>query len=106
MKSEIRNPKSEIQLRILVIGPSNIGDALLMSGVISVVHQHYPTAHLTLVVGARAKTLFRPRVIGEPSTYRTHYAVTSDGQRFLVDVLRDPGLDPVTVLLNWAQPSR
>jgi len=53
----------------------------------------------------RPQPLFRPRVVGEPATYRSHYVPTSDGQRFLVDVLRDPALDPVTILLNWT-PSR
>ena len=50
--------------RILVIGPSNIGDAILMSGVIAVLRRRWPEAHLTLVVGARARTLFidDPRV--------------------------------------------
>ena len=50
--------------RILIIGPSNIGDAILMSEVVAALHQRYPDAHLTLVVGERAKALFvdDPRV--------------------------------------------
>ena len=50
--------------RILVIGPSNIGDAILASGVVSEVHRRYPAAHLTLVVGERAKAVFAddPRI--------------------------------------------
>ena len=54
----------------------------------------------TLHVG-RPRVLFRPATVGEATTYRSHYAATSDGQRFLVDVLIDPSLDPITVLLNW-----
>jgi Tol biopolymer transport system component len=60
-----------------------------------------PTLRLT-----RPTVLFRPSVVGEPATYRSHYAVTADGQRFLVDVLRDPISDPITLLLNWAHGER
>ena len=50
--------------RVLVIGPSNIGDAVLASPVVDVLCQRYPQAHLTLVLGARAKAVFTddPRV--------------------------------------------
>src|SRR3989338_4511264 len=50
--------------RILVIGPSNIGDAILMSSVVSALHARYPEAHATLVVGSRARAVFvdDPRV--------------------------------------------
>ena len=50
--------------RILVIGPSNIGDAILASEVVAAVHRRFPEAHLTLVVGERAQALFDrdPRV--------------------------------------------
>ena len=50
--------------RILVVGPSNIGDAVLASPVVETLHQRYPQAHLTLVVGSRAKAVFTddPRV--------------------------------------------
>ena len=51
----------------------------------------------------RPVTLFRPLVVGEATTYRSHYAVSRDGQRFLADVLQDPALDPITILLNWAR---
>ncbi len=51
-------------IRILVIGPSNIGDAILMSGVVAALHHRYPDAHLTLVIGPRALSLFTddPRI--------------------------------------------
>src|SRR3989338_1399661 len=50
--------------RVLIIGPSNIGDAILSSDVISSMRSQYPDAHLTLVVGERAQTLFAgdPRI--------------------------------------------
>lgn len=50
--------------RIVMIGPSNIGDALLALETIAVVRARYPAAHLTLVVGARAAQLFAgdPRI--------------------------------------------
>jgi ADP-heptose:LPS heptosyltransferase len=48
----------------LIIGLSNIGDAILMSGVVAAVRAHEPDAHLTLVVGERARAVFvdDPRV--------------------------------------------
>ncbi|MBI4342084.1 MAG: glycosyltransferase family 9 protein [Candidatus Omnitrophica bacterium] len=47
-----------------MIGPSNIGDAILVSGVIAAVRTRYPEGHLTLVVGERAAALFAedPRI--------------------------------------------
>ena len=50
--------------RILLIGPSNIGDAILAGGVLQALAERFPQAHLTLVVGERAKPLFAedPRV--------------------------------------------
>jgi len=50
--------------RILVIGLSNIGDAILMSPVIERLHRRYPQASLTLLVGERAEPLFHhdPRI--------------------------------------------
>ena len=44
--------------RVLIIGPSNIGDAILAGDVVDAVATRYPHAHLTLVVGERAKPLF------------------------------------------------
>ena len=50
--------------RILIIGLSNVGDAILTSDVIAAVRRRYPDAHLTLVVGQRATALFadNPRI--------------------------------------------
>lgn len=50
--------------RVLVIGPSNIGDAILMSGVIGHLRSLLPGAYLTLAVGERAQALFAddPRI--------------------------------------------
>ncbi len=50
--------------RVLVIGPSNIGDAILASEVVAGVRRGFPEAHLTLVVGERAKAFFAddPRI--------------------------------------------
>ena len=50
--------------RILVVGLSNIGDAVLMSPVIEHLHDAFPQAHLTLLTGERAQSLFvnDPRV--------------------------------------------
>lgn len=44
--------------RILVIGPSNIGDGILAGPVIAALHQRFPDARLSLVVGERARALF------------------------------------------------
>ncbi len=45
--------------------------------------------------------LFAPRVNGTPRhAFGRHYSVSRDGQRFLVDTLKEATL-PVTVVLNW-----
>ncbi|MBI3088035.1 MAG: lipopolysaccharide heptosyltransferase II [Candidatus Omnitrophica bacterium] len=44
--------------RILVVGLSNVGDAVLMSPVIERLHQRFPQAELTLLAGDRAQALF------------------------------------------------
>ena len=44
--------------RVVVIGLSNIGDAVLMSPVIQRLHERYPDARLTLFTGERAAALF------------------------------------------------
>jgi len=48
--------------RVLIIGPSNIGDAILTTDVILAVRRRFPEAHLALVVGERATPLF----VGDP----------------------------------------
>jgi ADP-heptose:LPS heptosyltransferase len=50
--------------RILVIGLSNIGDAVLMSPVIEALRSSYPFASITLFCGERAKAVFEddPRI--------------------------------------------
>jgi ADP-heptose:LPS heptosyltransferase len=50
--------------RILVLGPSNIGDAILMSPVIERLRAAYPQAHVTLISGERSTAVFSgdPRV--------------------------------------------
>ena len=67
--------------RILVIGPSNIGDAVLASDVIAALHREHPDAHLTLVVGARAQGLFQ----GDP---RIHTLMNTDAYRSPVGRLK------------------
>ena len=51
--------------RILIIGLSNAGDAVLMSPVIERLHRAYPKAQMTLVIGERAQPLFArdPRLV-------------------------------------------
>jgi len=51
-------PASPSRLRILIIGPSNVGDAILTSPVIQELSTRYAQAHVTLAVGERAKALF------------------------------------------------
>lgn len=50
--------------RILIMGHSNLGDAIMASPVIATLHERFPNAHLTLVAGQRVKALFEgdPRV--------------------------------------------
>jgi ADP-heptose:LPS heptosyltransferase len=67
--------------RILIIGPSNIGDAVIASDVVAEVHQHFPDAHVTLLVGERATALFRE----DP---RIHTLVDADAYRSVGQRLR------------------
>ena len=50
--------------RVLIIGPSNIGDAILVSPVVARLSAAYPQASLTLLVGRRAQAVFThdPRI--------------------------------------------
>jgi eukaryotic-like serine/threonine-protein kinase len=53
------------------------------------------------VIG-RPKTLFRAPI--NTSTTRNHYAVTPDGQRFLINVEDQSSyLSPITVMVNWIE---
>jgi hypothetical protein len=49
----------------------------------------------------RPKLLFRVPLSGDITRYRNHYAVTSDGQRFLVDTADEATREPLTVVVNW-----
>src|SRR5262245_27950437 len=49
--------------------------------------------------------LFPVRIAGGPLTanYKQGYAVSSDGQRFLVNLAVDEGaVSPITLILNWS----
>lgn len=51
-----------------------------------------------------AAVLFPVRIAGGPqlSPYKQQYAVSSDGQRFLVNLAVDEGAaSPITVIYNW-----
>ena len=50
--------------RLLIIGPSNIGDTILAARAIDAVRRRWPEAHLTLVLGERAQALYSgdPRI--------------------------------------------
>jgi hypothetical protein len=53
-----------------------------------------------LTVG-RPKPLFRAPLSGDISSYRNRYAVTTDGERFLIDATDRPELPPLEVIVNW-----
>jgi len=50
--------------RVLVIGPSNVGDAILIGDVVTRLRDRFPGAHMTVVVGERARLVFAddPRI--------------------------------------------
>ena len=55
----------------------------------------------TLRVG-RPRALFRAPVSGPLNVYRSHYAATADGQRFVIDAVDAPGArESISVLANW-----
>ena len=59
------------------------------------------TSGETLRVG-QPRALFRAPVEGSLNSYRSHYAATADGQRFLVDTTEpEPHRDAISVLVNW-----
>ena len=43
---------------MLLIGHSNVGDAVLASPVVEALHQRFPDAELTVMVGERAKIVY------------------------------------------------
>ena len=46
--------------------------------------------------------LFAVRIAAVPGTNKQQYAVSSDGQRFLVNLAADEGTaSPITLILNW-----
>lgn len=51
---------------MLVVGHSNLGDAIMASPVIDALHRRYPQGELTLVAGQRVKVLFD----GDPRVHR------------------------------------
>jgi lipopolysaccharide heptosyltransferase II len=60
--------------RIVLVGLSNVGDAILMAPVIQRLHERYPRAFLTLFVGERAQSVF----FNDP---RVHQVVCTDDYR-------------------------
>jgi ADP-heptose:LPS heptosyltransferase len=74
------NPSTK-QRRVLIIGLSNIGDAILMSDIVAAAHGWDSRAHLTLVVGERATALFA----GDP---RIHTLVNADAYSSLLGRLK------------------
>ncbi|HAM41510.1 MAG TPA: hypothetical protein DCP69_09275 [Candidatus Omnitrophica bacterium] len=65
----------------MVIGPSNVGDGVLMSPVVHEVRQAFPEARLTLLVGERARAVFE-------SDLRIHRLVSFEEFDGLVGRLR------------------
>ncbi len=50
----------------------------------------------------RPRALFRASVSGAINTYRSHFAVTADGQRFVIDSLDSENTqESITVISNW-----
>ena len=59
------------------------------------------SANGTLQVG-RSRPLFRPALLGALTDYRNLYAVTRDGNRFLMKSIAAGGYqEPITVLVHW-----
>lgn len=56
------------------------------------------TAAATVAAG-KPRPLFRTPIVGDTISYRNHYAVTADGQRFLVDSA--DRREPINVVVNW-----
>ncbi len=51
---------------------------------------------------SRPRPLFRPPVSAPLNVYRSHYAVSADGQRFVIDAVDAATTqESITVLANW-----
>jgi hypothetical protein len=50
----------------------------------------------------RPQPLFRAPIAGDQTRYRSRYAVSADGQRFLFDSTDDPYAEQVTMIVNWS----
>jgi Tol biopolymer transport system component len=51
---------------------------------------------------ARPRALFRAPVSGPLNVYRSHYAATADGQRFVLDAVDAPSArESISVMANW-----
>jgi hypothetical protein len=49
----------------------------------------------------RPRPLFRTSIAGDITTYRNHYVVTGDGQRFLVNMGDESTREPINVVVHW-----
>jgi Tol biopolymer transport system component len=49
----------------------------------------------------RPRPLFRTSIAGDITTYRNHYVVTADGQRFLVNMGDESTREPINVVVHW-----
>jgi hypothetical protein len=49
-------------------------------------------------------TLFATGVIPTPTTGKHQYAVSADGERFLINTAVEEPTAPITLVLNWKSP--
>lgn len=50
---------------------------------------------------SRPRPLFRVPISADITTFRNHYVVTDDGQRFLVHTADESTREPIAVVVNW-----
>ena len=50
---------------------------------------------------ARPRPLFRVPISADITTFRNHYVVTGDGQRFLIHTADESTREPIAVVVKW-----
>jgi DNA-binding winged helix-turn-helix (wHTH) protein/Tol biopolymer transport system component len=57
----------------------------------------------TVLQASRPVPLFRASIAGDITTFRNHFVVTSDGQRFLINTADESTRQPITVVVHWQE---
>ena len=88
---------------ILVVSLSNLGDVILTTPVITTLHEHYPKAFISVVVGPKAESLFRGSATIDQVVIYNKKGDISSKTKFIIE-LRKRKYDLVVDLRNTLIP--